>query len=278
MNIITGYTGTPHITSAQDRAIHQGAFGINSYILKVGQKLEAQIVTANDIRINDGILVHQGCAANIEQGSYDTLEISNGAQGMFRTDLIVARYTKDAGTNIESIKLVVIEGTASAGTPVAPAYNEGDIQAGDSPVDMPLYQVNIDGVAIDSVTLVAPVLESMSSMASTLDTLLDTVSDSGTASNTYADVAYSYTKVGKVVTMTYSCTPKSAISGSTGGIDLPGVPNPVGDIYGSTHTNTSSGTVYGPGRLIPGATPQIALYGARTSGTAYHGSFTYLTA
>lgn len=278
MNIITGYTGTPHITSAQDRAIHQGAFGIDSYILKVGQELEAEIVTANEIRITDGILVHQGCAANIEQGAYDTVEISNGSQGMLRTDLIVARYTKDAGTNIESIELVVIEGTAAASAPETPAYNQGDIQAGDSPVDFPLYQVNIDGVSIDSVVQVATTVDPLATLGATLDTLSNSVSDSGTASNTYADVAYSYTKVGKVVTLTYSCTPKSAISGSTGGINLTGVPSPVGDIYGSTHTNSSGGTVYGPGRLIAGATPQIVLYGARTSGTAYYGSFTYLTA
>lgn len=278
MDIITGYTGSPHITSQQDREINQGILGAGSFILNLGNNLECDIISANEVHILDGILSLQGCAANIAAGTYDTLSIDNGAQNMNRIDLIVARYTKDSGTNVEDISLVVITGTPSSGEPSAPSYNSGNIRNGDTTVDFPLYEVNIQGISLDSVTLVAPVLDSMSSMAATLDTLSDATTASGTASNTYADVAYSYTKVGKVVTLTYSCTPKSAISGSTGGINLTGVPSPVGDIYGSTHTNSSGGTVYGQGRLIAGATPQIVLYGARTSGTAYYGSFTYLTA
>ena len=278
MDIITGYTGSPHITSQQDREINQGILGAGSFILNLGNNLECDIISANEVHVLDGILSLQGCAANIAAGTYDTLSIDNGAQNMSRIDLIVARYTKDSGTNVEDISLAVITGTPSSGEPSAPAYNSGNIRNGDTTVDFPLYEVNIQGISLDSVTLVAPVLDSMSSMAATLDTLSDATTASGTASNTYADVAYSYTKVGKVVTLTYSCTPKSAISGSTGGINLTGVPSPVGDIYGSTHTNSSGGTVYGPGRLIAGATPQVVLYGARTSGTAYYGSFTYLTA
>lgn len=155
MNIITGYRGEPHITSGQDRAQNQGTYGTGSYILDVGRKLAAEIVSANEIRIRDGALSHQGCIANIEQGAYDSLEIANGTQGMSRIDLIVARYTKDAETNVEDIELVVIEGTAAASSPAVPSYNTGDIQAGDSPVDMPLYRVNISGVNIGSVTQVA---------------------------------------------------------------------------------------------------------------------------
>lgn len=155
MNIITGYRGEPHITSGQDRAQNQGTYGTGSYILDVGRKLVAEIVSANEIRIRDGVLSHQGCIANIEQGAYDSLEIANGTQGMSRIDLIVARYTKDAETNVEDVELVVIEGTAAASSPAVPSYNTGDIQAGDSPVDMPLYRVNISGVSIGSVTQVA---------------------------------------------------------------------------------------------------------------------------
>ena len=154
MNIITGYRGTPHITSAQDRGKNQGIFGSGSYVLNVGQKMAAEIVSANEVRIRDGVLSHQGCVSIIEQGTYDSVEISNGSQGMKRIDLIVARYEKEAETNVESMTLEVIEGTAVSGTPEAPSYNEGDIQAGDNVVDMPLYHVNIDGVNITSLTSV----------------------------------------------------------------------------------------------------------------------------
>lgn len=180
MNIITGYRGEPHITSGQDRAQNQGTYGTGSYILNVGRKLAAEIVSANEIRIRDGALSHQGCIANIEQGAYDSLEIANGTQGMSRIDLIVARYTKDAETNVEDVELVVIEGTAAASSPAVPSYNTGDIQAGDSPVDMPLYRVNISGVNIGSVTQVASAVRTQAET----DTLLGNTSISGIGGGT----------------------------------------------------------------------------------------------
>lgn len=180
MNIITGYRGEAHITSAQDRGKNQGAFGVDSYILNVGDKLAADIVSANEIRIRDGVLSMQGCVASIDEGAYDSCEISNGTQGMQRRDLIVARYTRNVETNIEDISLVVIEGTPASSSPADPAYNSGDIQAGDSPVDFPLYRVNINGVNISGTTKLA---SSVRTQAET-DTLLGSTSISGIGNGT----------------------------------------------------------------------------------------------
>lgn len=152
MNIITGYTGEPHITSLQDRAGHQGAYGTGSYVLNVGNKLAATAASANEIRVSDGCLSHQGCLAIIEPGTYDSVEISNGTQGMNRNDLIVARYTKNAETNVESMALVVIQGEPTSGTASDPSYTSGNIQSGATTADMPLYRVALSGVTIDSVT------------------------------------------------------------------------------------------------------------------------------
>lgn len=154
MNIITGYRGEPHITAQEDRDINLGVVGnslTDVYVLNVGQQLAADIVSANEVRIRDGILVMQGCAASIDYGAYDSLTISNGTQGMLRTDIIAAQYEKDADTNVESLTLVVIEGTPDASDPQTPTLQGGDIQGGDNLVQLPLYQVNLDGVAIDSV-------------------------------------------------------------------------------------------------------------------------------
>lgn len=171
MNIITGYTGEPHITSAQDRAAHQGIIGEGSCILNVGNKLAAEVVSANEVRIRDGILSHQGCFGIVEAGTYDTLTIANGTQGMLRHDLIVCRYEKNTGTNVESLSLVVLQGAASASNPADPAYNTGDIQDGDSPVDMPLYRVNIDGITIDSVDILADVPRGLADITADVDEL-----------------------------------------------------------------------------------------------------------
>ena len=155
MQIVTGYTGTAHITSAQDQLIKQGSFGTGSYILDVGSKMTATIYSNTEVRLADGAISHQGCVGEIAPGTYEAVTIGNGTQGMSRRDLIVARYAKDSGTNVESLSIVCIQGTPASSNPSTPSYNTGNIQNGDSPVDMPLYQVNINGVNISSVTKIA---------------------------------------------------------------------------------------------------------------------------
>ena len=95
MEIITGYTGKKHITPEHDRDIHIGTYGDNSYVLSTGMKMEAEVSSNNEIKIRDGVLIHQGCAASIKKNTYDALQIVNGSQGMKRVDLIIARYKKD---------------------------------------------------------------------------------------------------------------------------------------------------------------------------------------
>ena len=153
MEIITGYTGEPHITSTQDRSGNQGSYGVNSYVLNVGNKFSAQIISANEVRVNDGVLSHQGCLGITGYGEYDSLTIDNGAQGMKRSDLIVCRYERNPETNVETMSLVVIKGTPSSSSPSDPSYNTGRIRQGASPVDMPLYRVNINGITISSLTV-----------------------------------------------------------------------------------------------------------------------------
>lgn len=155
MEIITGYTGEPHVKSAQDRAAHQAIVGEGSYILEVGNNLSAEVVSANEIRIHDGVLSQQGCFGAVDTGTYDTLAIANGSQGMQRKDLIVCRYTKTG--NVEAQELIVIQGTPSASNPAVPACNTGTIANGDSPVDFPLYVVNISGISVTGVNRLAEI-------------------------------------------------------------------------------------------------------------------------
>lgn len=151
MEIITGYTGKPHVTSEQDRDVNIGVVGEGSYVLQTGMQLAAEVSSNNEIKIRDGVLMHQGCTASIKKNTYDSLTIINGSQGMKRIDLIVARYEKNQDNGIESLDLKVIQGTPAESTPTVPEYTEGDIQAGDYVADMPMYQVIIDGLNITEV-------------------------------------------------------------------------------------------------------------------------------
>ena len=182
MKIITGYRGEPHVSSQQERNAYIAIFGGAVTILKdIDSELAPTVVSANLIEIADGMLVAEGCTACIERGTSDSLTIENGGQGMQRIDLIVARYTRNAGTAVEDMKLAVIKGTPSATDPAVPAYTTGLIADGDTLVDFPLYKVNISGISITSVERLVEV----TSVAALISALQGTVTElQNTVSNT----------------------------------------------------------------------------------------------
>lgn len=174
MDIITGYVGSPHVTAEQDRDINIGIFGAESYVLRTGSQLKAEVSSNNEIKIRDGVIMHQGCAASIKKNTYDSLTIVNGSQGMKRIDLVVARYSRNQSTKVESLTLKVIQGTPVTGTPSAPGYTTGDIQAGDLIADMPLYQVTINGLNITEVKQVFNMVDTFAELNSKLSKKVDT--------------------------------------------------------------------------------------------------------
>ena len=204
MKIITGYRAEPHITAQQDRNVNMGIFGSGTYIVDMGSKMAATVVSANEITIANGLLVAEGCTAEIERGTSESLEIANGSQGMLRTDLIVARYTKASGTGVEDMELAVITGTPAASNPADPSYNTGSIAAGDTLVDFPLYKISLNGISIETVTRIPSIVSvaktsDVSAVSSALSTLSNTVT---TLSN----------KIGNTAMGTVATTVTAAIS------------------------------------------------------------------
>ena len=188
MDIITGYTGSPHVTAEQDRDVNIGIFGAESYVLRTGSRLKAEGSSNNEIKVRDGVIMHQGCAASIKKNTYDSLTIANGSQGMKRVDLIVARYSRDQNTKEESLVLKVIQGTPKESGPAVPGYTTGDIQAGDLIADMPLYQVTLNGLNITEVKQLFATQDSIAELSSNLtkaNNILTNMESNLMAINTY---------------------------------------------------------------------------------------------
>lgn len=205
MNIITGYKGTPHVTAQQDRDINSAIFTNGVYILNIGSKMAATIVSANEVTIADGLIIAQGCAAEIARGTSESMTIDNGTQGQLRKDLIVLRYTKDASTGVEDMELDVIKGTPATSNPSVPTYTSGSIADGDTLVEFPLYTVNISGITIQSVTRNAGYIEIASKSA--LDTAKAALQNSiNSLSSTLATVS------NRVGTATLNTTAKNALA------------------------------------------------------------------
>ena len=193
MNIITGYRGEPHITSQQDRNVNIGIFGSGTHIVNVGSQMAATIVSANEITIADGLMVAEGCTATIERGTTESMMIENGAQGMLRKDLIVARYTKTSGTGVEDMQLAVITGTPAASAPADPAYTSGSIANGDVLVEFPLYRVSINGINVESVTRIPSLISLPESIEEMQTALTDAVTRINAEETKNAGIVRTYT-------------------------------------------------------------------------------------
>lgn len=146
-NIITGYTGTRHITPAMDASVYRSIFGEDSWILADGNQLAGSMPDINSFTILDGLVSMQGHQVQITQ---ETLSIDTCANGYSRIDLVCLRYEHDNNTSIDSASLVVIKGTEvqDPNIPSVPTHNTGSIDAGASVVDFPLYQINLSGSSI----------------------------------------------------------------------------------------------------------------------------------
>lgn len=164
MELVTGRKGTPHVTSQQDRMLHQGIFGADSYILNVGEKLRTEIQSNNQVKIYDGAIVTQGALSVVKVNTYDTVQIANGNQGMKRHDLICLQYTYDSGQDTEKTEWVVVKGTPSA-SPSDPSHTSGDIQNSDRLVQFPVFRVKLDGINITGIDNILKVIQNADDVA-----------------------------------------------------------------------------------------------------------------
>lgn len=139
MDIITGKTGKPHVTSQQDREINMSMFGKGNVVLPIGQQLRAELTSSNNIRIYDGMLSMQGCVASIGADGYQDLTLESLTTGSERIDYVCAKYVKENSTGYESVSLVVISG--EGGNP--PTIADNEIRNGATEAYFPLYSIKI---------------------------------------------------------------------------------------------------------------------------------------
>lgn len=153
LHLITGYAGQAHITAADNASFNISMFGNGEFVFDRGNKFAAEIISNNLIRILDGDMMIQGRHVRLQENTYEELVIENGSQGMYRNDLIVARYSKDSTTGVEKCEFVVLKGEASAIASVDPEYTTGDIteQGNDLVTEFPLYRIKLNGLNIESV-------------------------------------------------------------------------------------------------------------------------------
>ena len=168
MKIVSGRTGSPHVTSQQFRQMLEGIIGQGSYIITSGENLKPELSSNNLLKIRSGMMAHHGCISCVDIGTYDEVTLTNGSQGMKRIDLIVNRYTRNAETEVENCSWKVIQGTPVASNPAVPAYTSGNLQDGDLVDDCPAFEVHYDGINVTEVKSLLSVVDGLSELSSNL--------------------------------------------------------------------------------------------------------------
>lgn len=208
MEIVSGRTGKPHVTSQQFRQIIEGIIGDDSCILPSGENLEPELVPNNSLKIRSGMMCHHGNVSSVKIGTYDEVELTNGSQGMKRIDLIVNRYTRNEKDNTEKNEWVVIMGSPAESNPVVPEYTQGDLQKGDLVDDCPAFEVHLDGINIVEVTKKLEIAQTNKELAAKLP-VYGTTPIIETRANSYKDTSVKFGK-------TFSKAPVVVISLSGG--------------------------------------------------------------
>lgn len=168
MKIVSGRTGSPHVTSQQFRQMLEGIIGQGSYIITSGENLKPELSSNNLLKIRSGMMAHHGCISCVDIGTYDEVTLTNGSQGMKRIDLIVNRYTRNAETEVENCSWKVIQGKSVASNPAVPAYTSGNLQNGDLVDECPAFEVHYDGINVTEVKSLLSVTDGLSELNSNL--------------------------------------------------------------------------------------------------------------
>lgn len=145
MHLVTGYAARAHITSADHGAFHAAMFGSGDYVLQLGDQFAAS-VSGGVITVKGGHLLMQGRYAY--KADNTVFAPSSVSTRYYRHDLIVASYSVDTSSGVESATLKLIEGVASM-SPADPEIGTVSIlddtfSAGDTH-DFPLWRVVWNG-------------------------------------------------------------------------------------------------------------------------------------
>lgn len=178
LELVTGYWGMEHVTAEQDADLNAGIIGSGNYVLNIGEKMRAEAVSANQVRIFDGVFMAYGRQCILGNGEYEDVTIENGTPGLLRNDMIVVKYKKDEESGKENVTFAVLKGETGS-IAKDPVPNRQDIRSGAFESEVPMYRVKINGLAIEKIEALFGIPmtnDDLSKKASDLDTKVKNMS------------------------------------------------------------------------------------------------------
>ena len=145
IELVTGRAGTPHISSADDRAYNAYTDGSGRYLLHGGG---CTMQSANNAHLAPAEFLIDGAHVRIT-GLGEDVTIDNGASSYKRIDIVALHYSSTGGgdTIVETMALEVVKGTPADSDPAEPDMpSTGSLLDGVTDTYIPLYRIAIDGL------------------------------------------------------------------------------------------------------------------------------------
>ena len=143
MELITGYT-QKGVFPEHDADLVAGLVGYNLCVTGVGERMRAELGSANILRIFDGVGLLFGRQFYIKPNEYDEIFIDGISEGMKRSDFITVKYRKDPETGQETMSWGYLRGIDGEEA-LDPVPDTRDIRLGATESEVPFLRIKYDG-------------------------------------------------------------------------------------------------------------------------------------
>lgn len=171
INIITGRTGTAHVSSSDDAAIWRGFVGNDNVTLSTDQSLSLDYSTKGTLVLSDGVLCVGGRMGRISNTKTVTYDLP--ASGYYRRTILLVRYA--IAGDVESMALLTLQSDPSEDTSGADgASAAAELNINTSPTtDYVLYDFvcDEDGVVSGTMQTKMTVMETIPNVESKVNLL-----------------------------------------------------------------------------------------------------------
>jgi hypothetical protein len=148
--------GNLAIYAQQDADWYASIMGGQTVITGVGQQFEYSLLDANTIGVSDGVIItKEGRRIQLDVNEIDTFDIPSGAQGT--TNYYIIGYHLVTGDQSEQTVETFVQ-LMENGSDTIP---EGSFREGDDDVFVSLYRVQQNDLALGTITLLLPKVDSL---------------------------------------------------------------------------------------------------------------------
>lgn len=146
MAILINANGYSPVTAQEDADLYAGLVGDGRYVLaSVGNKMTAEAISSNLVRVMDGVMITHGRMLYIGAGSYDEFTIQTGSQGSTNYYIIGYHIYTDSSSDEHCETFVRQMSNATA------TITEASLRDGASESYVSLYRVTQSGINIASI-------------------------------------------------------------------------------------------------------------------------------